>query len=88
MKLKRILSLLLVLATLLLTLTSCGLGDYLSDILNHPQIEFKDLSYDYIKLEDFEKLEKELDGVTVTFLPGRDPFQPLTFLSEVPEVLS
>ena len=42
----------------------------------------------YIKLEDFEKLEKELDGVTVTFLPGRDPFQPLTFLSEVPEVLS
>ena len=34
------------------------------------------------------QLEKELDGVTVTFLPGRDPFQPLTFLSEVPEVLS
>jgi len=33
-------------------------------------------------------LGKELDGVTVTFLPGRDPFQPLTFLSEVPEVLS
>lgn len=34
------------------------------------------------------QLEKELEGVTVTFLPGRDPFQPLTFLSEVPEVLS
>ena len=33
-------------------------------------------------------LEKQLDGVTVTFLPGRDPFLPLTFLSEVPEVLS
>lgn len=35
-----------------------------------------------------EILEKKLDGVTVTFLPGRDPFLPLTFLSEVPEVLS
>ena len=34
------------------------------------------------------QLDSELDGVTVTFLPGRDPFQPLTFLSEVPEVLS
>jgi putative NIF3 family GTP cyclohydrolase 1 type 2 len=34
------------------------------------------------------QLEQELEGVTVTFLPGRDPFQPLTFLSEVPEVLS
>ncbi len=33
-------------------------------------------------------LEKKLDGVTVTFLPGRDPFLPMTFLSEVPEVLS
>ncbi len=33
-------------------------------------------------------LEKLLDGVKVTFLPGRDPFLPLTFLSEVPEVLS
>ncbi|WP_298066280.1 Nif3-like dinuclear metal center hexameric protein [uncultured Mailhella sp.] len=33
-------------------------------------------------------LEKQLDGVTVAFLPGRDPFLPLTFLSEVPEVLS
>ena len=35
-----------------------------------------------------ELLKKQLDGVTVTFLPGRDPFLPLTFLSEVPEVLS
>ncbi len=34
------------------------------------------------------QLDKELADVTVTFLPGRDPFQPLTFLSEVPEVLS
>ncbi len=34
------------------------------------------------------QLETQLDGVTVMFLPGRDPFQPLTFLSEVPEVLS
>lgn len=33
-------------------------------------------------------LERKLDGVTVTFLPGRDPFLPMTFLSEVPEVLS
>jgi len=33
-------------------------------------------------------LEKQLPEVTVTFLPGRDPFLPLTFLSEVPEVLS
>ena len=33
-------------------------------------------------------LEKRLEGVKVTFLPGRDPFLPLTFLSEVPEVLS
>ena len=35
-----------------------------------------------------ELLKTKLDGVTVTFLPGRDPFLPLTFLSEVPEVLS
>ena len=35
-----------------------------------------------------ELLAAKLDGVTVTFLPGRDPFLPLTFLSEVPEVLS
>lgn len=35
-----------------------------------------------------ELLKKQLDGVTVTFLPGKDPFLPLTFLSEVPEVLS
>lgn len=34
------------------------------------------------------QLDSELEDVTVTFLPGRDPFQPLTFLSEVPEVLS
>ena len=34
------------------------------------------------------QLGSELDGVAVKFLPGRDPFQPLTFLSEVPEVLS
>ncbi len=61
MKLKRILSIVLILATLLLTMTSCGLGDYLSDILNHPQIDFKDLSYEYVKIEDFEKIEKELD---------------------------
>ncbi len=33
-------------------------------------------------------LQKKLEGVTVTFLPGRDPFLPMTFLSEVPEVLS
>ena len=33
-------------------------------------------------------LAEQLDGVQVTFLPGRDPFLPLTFLSEVPEVLS
>lgn len=33
-------------------------------------------------------LESKLSDVTVTFLPGRDPFLPLTFLSEVPEVLS
>ena len=33
-------------------------------------------------------LDRKLDDVTVTFLPGRDPFLPLTFLSEVPEVLS
>lgn len=35
-----------------------------------------------------ELLKTKLEGVTVTFLPGRDPFLPLTFLSEVPEVLS
>ena len=33
-------------------------------------------------------LQKKLEGVNVTFLPGRDPFLPMTFLSEVPEVLS
>lgn len=33
-------------------------------------------------------LQKKLEGVTVTFLPGRDPFLLMTFLSEVPEVLS
>lgn len=33
-------------------------------------------------------LKTQLDGVEVTFLPGRDPFLPMTFLSEVPEVLS
>lgn len=33
-------------------------------------------------------LEKQLEGVAVAFLPGRDVFLPLTFLSEVPEVLS
>lgn len=33
-------------------------------------------------------LQKKLEGVKVTFLPGRDPFLPMTFLSEVPEVLS
>lgn len=35
-----------------------------------------------------ELLKTKLEGVAVTFLPGRDPFLPLTFLSEVPEVLS
>jgi len=33
-------------------------------------------------------LAEQLNGVHVTFLPGRDPFLPLTFLSDVPEVLS
>lgn len=33
-------------------------------------------------------LKKQLEGVEVIFLPGRDAFLPLTFLSEVPEVLS
>ncbi|MGN1037838.1 MAG: Nif3-like dinuclear metal center hexameric protein, partial [Mailhella sp.] len=33
-------------------------------------------------------LQQKLNGVRVTFLPGRDPFLPMTFLSEVPEVLS
>lgn len=61
MKLKRILSILLVITTLLLTMTSCGLADYLTDILNHPQVDFNELSYEYISLEEFEKLEKELD---------------------------
>lgn len=32
-------------------------------------------------------LQKKLEGVKVSFLPGRDPFLPMTFLSEVPEVL-
>ncbi len=32
-------------------------------------------------------LKKQLDGVAVTFLPGRDPFLSLTFSPEVPEVL-
>ena len=80
MKLKRILSILLVISTLLLTMTSCGLGDYLSDILNHPQIEFKDLSYDYIKLEDFEKLEKELDEMINTL---KKPYDVLYKLDEM-----
>ncbi|MCQ2445146.1 MAG: Nif3-like dinuclear metal center hexameric protein, partial [Mailhella sp.] len=33
-------------------------------------------------------LEAQLEGVAVEFLPGTDPFLPITFLSEVPEVLS
>lgn len=32
-------------------------------------------------------LEERLDGVTVSFLPGRDPFSPCPLTTDVPEVL-
>ena len=85
MKLKRILSILLVITTLLLTMTSCGLGAYLSDILNHPQVEFNDLAYNYIKLEDFEKLEKELDEMINKL---EKPYEVLYKLDEMFEHLN
>lgn len=85
MKLKRILSLLLVLATFLLTLTSCGLDAYLTDILNHPQVEFKDLNYSYTSLENFEKLEKELDDMISSLAK---PYDVLYKLDEMFEHLN